>query len=118
MLQLVLDEDISPDSSSAKRSQTTGHLLLELPKAKPLLHACQEVVRGENACQRKKEVVGGASVHPQGPSAHLQMVGGASTCQGAKMKSDRNNPLSNNSQDACRSDTDILTDDSDVPPLV
>lgn len=39
ILQLVFEEEISPDSSSAKRSQTTGHLLLHLPKAKPFLQA-------------------------------------------------------------------------------
>ena len=80
MLQLVLDEDISPDSSSAKRSQTTGHLLLELPKAKPLLHASHRVMRGEDAHQHKK-MVGGASAQPQvvgGASAQPQVVGGAS----------------------------------------
>jgi len=35
----VFEEEVSPDASSAKRSQTTGHLLLTLPKAKPILQA-------------------------------------------------------------------------------
>lgn len=39
ILQLVLEDEVSPDSSSAKRSQTTGHLLLTLPKAHPILQA-------------------------------------------------------------------------------
>lgn len=38
ILQLVFEEEISPDSCSVKRSQTTGHLLLNLPKANPYLH--------------------------------------------------------------------------------
>lgn len=106
MLQLVFEEDISPDSSSAKRSQTTGHLLLELPKAKPLLHAHPQVVGGASA---RPQLVGGASARPQ-------VVGGATYQEvaGAKMKSDQ---LRKNRQDPC-TDTDILTDDSDVPPLV
>lgn len=35
--QLCMVEDINADSSSAKRSQVTGHLLITMPKAKPLL---------------------------------------------------------------------------------
>lgn len=38
ILQLVLEEEVSPDSCSVKRSQTTGHLLLYLQKAKLYLH--------------------------------------------------------------------------------
>lgn len=33
----MLDEEVSPDTSSARRSQTTGHLVLTLPKVKPTL---------------------------------------------------------------------------------
>ena len=32
VFQLVLDEDVSPDSSTAQRSQTTGHLVVTIPK--------------------------------------------------------------------------------------
>ncbi|XP_048384660.1 dynein axonemal assembly factor 11 isoform X2 [Stegostoma tigrinum] len=32
VFQLVLPEEVKPDSSSAKRSQTTGHLLVTMPK--------------------------------------------------------------------------------------
>ena len=32
MFQLALNEEVNPDSSSAKRSQTTGHLIIEMPK--------------------------------------------------------------------------------------
>ena len=31
-LQLALSEAVRPDSSSAKRSQTTGYLLITMPK--------------------------------------------------------------------------------------
>nr|CAH8867418.1 unnamed protein product [Trichobilharzia regenti] len=33
ILQLALPEEVSPDNSSIKRSQTTGHLLITMPKA-------------------------------------------------------------------------------------
>ena len=32
ILQLALPDEVKPDSSSAKRSQTTGHLLITMPK--------------------------------------------------------------------------------------
>ncbi|KAJ8033668.1 Protein tilB-like [Holothuria leucospilota] len=37
VLQLVLSEEVLPDSSSAQRSQTTGHLLITMPKAKEIV---------------------------------------------------------------------------------
>ncbi|XP_051879952.1 LOW QUALITY PROTEIN: dynein axonemal assembly factor 11-like [Pristis pectinata] len=37
VFQLVLQEEVKPDSSSAKRSQTTGHLLVTMPKAQELI---------------------------------------------------------------------------------
>ncbi|NXF03734.1 TILB protein, partial [Smithornis capensis] len=41
--QFVLPEEVKPDSSSAKRSQTTGHLLVTMPKAKEIILAKQKV---------------------------------------------------------------------------
>lgn len=34
-LQLALSEEVRPDASTAKRSQTTGHLVITMPKARP-----------------------------------------------------------------------------------
>ena len=39
ILQLVLQEEVSPDSSSAKRSQTTGHLVITMLKARQTIRA-------------------------------------------------------------------------------
>ncbi|KAM6411331.1 dynein axonemal assembly factor 11 isoform 2-T2 [Pluvialis apricaria] len=41
--QLVLPEEVKPDSSSAKRSQTTGHLVVSMPKAKEIILAKQNI---------------------------------------------------------------------------
>ncbi|XP_026698307.1 protein tilB homolog [Athene cunicularia] len=41
--QFVLPEEVKPDSSSAKRSQTTGHLVVSMPKAKEVILAKQKV---------------------------------------------------------------------------
>ncbi|XP_048451972.1 dynein axonemal assembly factor 11 isoform X2 [Rhincodon typus] len=37
VFQLVLPEEVKPDSSSAKRSQTTGHLLVTMPKVQAVV---------------------------------------------------------------------------------
>ncbi|XP_033645010.1 protein tilB homolog isoform X1 [Asterias rubens] len=39
VFQLVLTEEIMPDSSKAQRSQTTGHLLISMPKVKQVVKA-------------------------------------------------------------------------------
>lgn len=36
-LQLALSEEINPDSSTAKRSQTTGYLVITMPKVKQII---------------------------------------------------------------------------------
>ncbi|NXF93881.1 TILB protein, partial [Eubucco bourcierii] len=41
--QIVLPEEVKPDSSSAKRSQTTGHLVVSMPKVKEIILAKQKV---------------------------------------------------------------------------
>ncbi|NXW95015.1 TILB protein, partial [Alopecoenas beccarii] len=41
--QLVLPEEVKPDSSSAKRSQTTGHLVVSMPKAKEVILTKQKI---------------------------------------------------------------------------
>ncbi|XP_050796988.1 dynein axonemal assembly factor 11 isoform X1 [Gopherus flavomarginatus] len=37
--QLVLPAEVKPDSSSAKRSQTTGHLVISMPKVQEIIRA-------------------------------------------------------------------------------
>lgn len=37
ILQITFDEDICVDKSSCQRSQTTGHLLITMPKANAVL---------------------------------------------------------------------------------
>ncbi|XP_056149906.1 dynein axonemal assembly factor 11 [Lampris incognitus] len=44
IFQLVLPAEVKPDSSTAKRSQTTGHLLLTMPKAEGEIRVEKTVV--------------------------------------------------------------------------
>ena len=51
-----MNEEISPDASSAHRSQTTGHLVLTLPKIKYILHgSCNNRKQNKNINATKNE---------------------------------------------------------------
>ncbi|XP_066480265.1 dynein axonemal assembly factor 11-like isoform X2 [Tiliqua scincoides] len=52
--QLVLPEEVKPDSSTAKRSQTTGHLVISLPKAKEMITANPKVGTSEKPLDANK----------------------------------------------------------------
>eukprot|EP00051_Salpingoeca_urceolata_P023027 m.386519 g.386519 ORF g.386519 m.386519 type:complete len:467 (+) comp20054_c0_seq6:2915-4315(+) len=47
--QLVLPEEINPDKSSAKRSQVSGHLMVTMPKAKPIVTAARKKPSGRKS---------------------------------------------------------------------
>jgi len=55
VLQLVLIHEVSPDRSTAHRSQTTGHLVLTLPKTKHVLVGKKTVKKGTNDSKEQKE---------------------------------------------------------------
>ncbi|NXX77742.1 TILB protein, partial [Urocolius indicus] len=60
--QLVLPEEVKPDSSSAKRSQTTGHLVVSMPKAKEIILAKKNVstpIKGSDWNTPKKDARSG-----------------------------------------------------------
>jgi len=48
VFQLGLSEEVNPDSSSAKRSQTTGHLIIEMPKVKQVVKPLMSVPTKKN----------------------------------------------------------------------
>ena len=55
ILQLVLNEEVSPDESSAKRSQTTGHLVITMPKLDFVLNRKLRKPKKEKDVKEKKE---------------------------------------------------------------
>ncbi|KXJ24783.1 protein tilB homolog [Exaiptasia diaphana] len=61
VFQLALSEEVNPDSSSAKRSQTTGHLLVTMPKMKQILKPPKKIqnkpVRKENTSENEEKRV-------------------------------------------------------------
>uniref|UniRef100_A0A8D2J7R8 Leucine-rich repeat-containing protein 6 n=1 Tax=Varanus komodoensis TaxID=61221 RepID=A0A8D2J7R8_VARKO len=52
--QLVLPAEVKPDSSTARRSQTTGHLVISLPKAQEIIMASQKASTPPKPSDTKK----------------------------------------------------------------
>ncbi|GIY18570.1 protein tilB homolog [Caerostris darwini] len=53
--QLLLPEEIHPDMSTCQRSQTTGHLLITMPKANGILKERKSVVKLEQHKEKKNK---------------------------------------------------------------
>uniref|UniRef100_T1HSB9 Dynein axonemal assembly factor 11-like CS domain-containing protein n=1 Tax=Rhodnius prolixus TaxID=13249 RepID=T1HSB9_RHOPR len=53
VLQLRLDEEVCPDKSIAKRSQTTGHLLITMPKVKEVIRPYKSI----NQLKKENKVI-------------------------------------------------------------
>lgn len=117
-----MDEEISPDSSSAKRSQTTGHLLLHLPKAKSALFAPNTASLKQNG--RKVEGrVGAANIttaeRAQGTLGGGQGQGQVKSTQCTAGETVQGTEDSNTKrQDNLKHEEVIFEDDPDVPPLI
>lgn len=52
-LQISFNEEVKPDSSTAKRSQTTGHLVIKMPKLNPILRKIQKNVMEKKNVEKK-----------------------------------------------------------------
>ncbi|KAM6456096.1 dynein axonemal assembly factor 11 isoform 1-T2 [Liasis olivaceus] len=54
VFQLVLPEEVKPDNSIARRSQTTGHLVINIPKAKDVVVTSQKTSTSEKTFDPRK----------------------------------------------------------------
>lgn len=116
----MLEDEVSPDSCSAKRSQTTGHLLLDLPKAKPVL-------RAQNAASPKPQVqknVDKATTrevidrgHGASNSTAMDGVEGEKGLRTFTKFQNTNNQRKNNTMQS-QAATQDFEDDPDVPSLI
>uniref|UniRef100_UPI0037E70CD5 dynein axonemal assembly factor 11 n=1 Tax=Semicossyphus pulcher TaxID=241346 RepID=UPI0037E70CD5 len=53
IFQMVLPAEVKPDSSTAQRSQTTGHLVLTMPRAEGEIKGTKAVTRQPRGCQTR-----------------------------------------------------------------
>uniref|UniRef100_A0A8C4XDN7 Leucine-rich repeat-containing protein 6 n=1 Tax=Erpetoichthys calabaricus TaxID=27687 RepID=A0A8C4XDN7_ERPCA len=112
VFQLVLPTEVKPDSSCAKRSQTTGHLVITMPKVStlrfPTQGARQETNPGTSTQMEKLEV---------DPSCHSRL-NLADIVQNKKSNSPGPLKLQPVVTDVSKSGNGEFEDDPDVPPLI
>ena len=117
LLQLTLPEEVKPDSSAAKRSQTTGHLLLTMPKLNPVVRPPQPKVppklKQSDNKENKKKIPEKLEIDPQS----RKNVDIANIVQDKKVST----PLGSNPWKKSiveRENSDNFVDNDDVPPLM
>ncbi|XP_072170683.1 dynein axonemal assembly factor 11-like [Diadema setosum] len=120
ILQLVLTEEVRADASEAKRSKTTGHLLITMPKAreyikpkkvaaKPSSNGQEQTTKTQQAVEQKLQRL---EVDPKsGKQVDLMVTkGGGEPSRGPLIG---RRPVVEE-----RSNSEDFVDDPDVPPLL
>ena len=71
-------EEVSPDSSTAQRSQTTGKLLITMPRAKPVVKSAKSAITSSKVggASHMTTGVGGASSRKEESSVASKTAGG------------------------------------------
>ncbi|XP_072018115.1 dynein axonemal assembly factor 11-like [Amphiura filiformis] len=124
VLQLVLMEEVSPDQSTAQRSQTTGHLVITMPKVKQIVKAIpakKPTCHSKGDQLQKKETTnnhqnnrthgGTLEVDPSAAKEVDLMV--------TKDKTSSIGPYQNRRKEFIeRPNSEDFIDDPDVPPLI
>ncbi|XP_071964972.1 dynein axonemal assembly factor 11-like [Antedon mediterranea] len=117
VLQVVLSEEVKPDSSTAKRSQTTGHLVIEMPKLyprKPLKLSLNEDKNKENIEKKKRNEIEHLEVDPTAAKKIDLLVTKTKT-----MSTNGLGPYTGKRTQATeRPNSHDFVDDPDVPPLI
>ncbi|XP_059155195.1 dynein axonemal assembly factor 11-like [Physella acuta] len=121
MLQLALSEEVNGDASVAKRSQTTGHLLVTMPKVKPILKPKPLKDVQQNPPKEEKD-------QTKSPINFLEVDSSARKCVDlTSIVSDNQTKLTGTLPFGTRSikreapereNSSDFVDDPDVPPLI
>ncbi|CAF1006287.1 unnamed protein product [Brachionus calyciflorus] len=116
-LQIAFNEEVKPDSSTAKRSQVTGHLVIKMPKLNPVLRtkpeAQSEIIKKESKAENKKNTF---LEFNESKKSNLELI---SNIVQENEKAKKSNTFSNNSKKIFREreNSPDFVDDSSVPPL-
>ncbi|XP_077581034.1 dynein axonemal assembly factor 11 [Stigmatopora nigra] len=121
--QMVLPAEVKPDSSTAQRSQTTGHLLLHMPRAEGEIKAPRNAPRPSKDAARCRPATSAPNPREVGVPQWLEVEAKCSldianivACRRADqgpLEAFRQNPAA-----TTPTTSDAFTDDPDVPPLV
>lgn len=129
VFQLALSEEVNPDSSSAKRSQTTGHLIVEMPKVKQVVKPLKNLPTKQNTSSRnktkEKEETHISSPQKDNRVLHherLEVEPNMSSNMDFSKIVDDNKTASKQGtmqkETIIQSDNSVFVDDPDVPPLI
>ena len=131
-LQLVLREEVSPDASTAQRSQVTGHLVLTMPKVAPVLKSRDnhktvgQIGRTGKPQSLKADKGIGTSRENNGGRQILEVDPRVKTCvdvsnivnENKSKQSLKSNPVGKPLNTARLKAEEDFVDDPDVPPLI
>ena len=129
-------EEVSPDSSTAQRSQTTGKLLITMPRAKPVVKSAKSAMTSSKVggASHTTTGVGGANSHKEESSVASKTAGGllevdlnlsSKRAELANIMGQPSAPLKGDSPKLSREPgkepvppSPDFIDDPDVPPLI
>ena len=127
-------EEVSPDSSTAQRSQTTGKLLVTMPRAKPVVKSAKSAIASSKVggASHMTTGVGGASSHKEESTVASKAAGGllevdpnlsSKRAELANIMGQPSAPLKGDSPKLSRGKEPVppspdFIDDPDVPPLI
>ncbi|XP_065889604.1 dynein axonemal assembly factor 11-like isoform X2 [Dysidea avara] len=120
IFQLVLPEEVSPDSSSVKRSQTTGHLLITMPKVREVLKPAK-VVNKRLPMQETRDVdevkMNYLEVDPS-LAAKKPDIYNVVNSNSSSNKTHNGSTSQSSEQCSTNSSNDTFVDNPEVPPLI
>ena len=116
-LQLALEEEVKPDSSSALRSQTTGHLVITMPKVNAIIRPKIDEKAYKKANDKKEEAKKENSNFLEFDESKIK-----NRIDFANIVNDNKNKVNNFEKTKKmtskeRENSPNFVDDSDVPPL-
>ena len=109
ILQLVFMEEVNPDMAVAKRSQTTGHLVVSMPKASGIIK--RNTVKSNSNAHK-------ADINEQNKKKLVEKKGISLNDLCSIVKVSKDHPEKNRGNQPEQKLDDNFIDDPDVPPLI
>jgi protein TilB len=123
-LQLALSEEVKPDSSTAQRSQTTGHLVIKMPKLNIDRDKLAKKKSNDNSCNQNKEhkkieTKSNNNYLEVDPTLNSNRIDLSQIVKDANTKPANGGLISNNKRLVKeRDNSPSFVDSDDVPPLM
>lgn len=119
ILQLVLTEEVSPDKSSAERSTTTGHLVVRMPKAKPIIKSRKRIpVTKSSEHKTKQETISNCREFLELPDKKQDLFKIIDETKSIETQKSLNSHSEISEIDTTTSISEDFIDDPSVPPLI